>query len=728
MVALSVSLYAVDWQPQAAPLMTRWAKDVSPEKALPEYPRPQMVRKDWLNLNGLWEYAITDKTADAPKDYAGRILVPFPIESALSGVMKRVSEKERLWYHRNVEIPQAWAGKRVLLHFGAVDWETTVFVNGKELGKHRGGYDGFSFDITDAIKPGAPQEIVVGVFDPTDAGPQPRGKQVRRPGGIFYTPVTGIWQTVWLEPVAQVYIDKIKITPDVDGKCVRIVAAVNGKVEKVSAAVMGGRNLQWDGTGKSGEEIVIPMNEAMLWSPENPILYDLIVDCGDDHVQCYFGMRKIAMAKDERGVNRLMLNGKFVFQVGTLDQGFWPDGIYTAPTDEALRFDIEAHKKLGYNMLRKHVKVEPERWYYWCDKLGLLVWQDMPSGSAGNDKTDTRKSEDGAQIFEQELKALIEGRYNHPSIIMWVVFNEGWGQYDTPRLTKWTKDADPSRLVNNASGWTDRKCGDVIDMHNYPGPGAPKLEADRASVLGEFGGLGLGVDGHTWTQKTWGYQGMASSQALTKRFVGLMRKVYELKDSAGLNASIYTQITDVETECNGLYTYDRALLKLDEAQAAAANKGEFPPPPETRVVLPTAQNEAVTWRYTIDKPADDWFSAAFDASAWKEGVAGFGTNGTPGAVVRTEWKTADIWARREFMLDESKLKDPQLMMHHDEDAEVYINGKLAAKVKGFISEYEPVEMNADGKAALKPGKNIIAVHCHQTTGGQYIDVGIFDIK
>jgi hypothetical protein len=724
------------WQPAAGPLLTKWAKDVAADKALPDYPRPQMARKEWLNLNGLWEYAVQPRADARPEAYQGRILVPFPIESALSGVMKRVDEKSRLWYRRSFSVPAGWAGQRVLLHFGAVDWEATVSVNGKELGTHRGGYDEFSFDLTEALKPEGAQELVVAVWDPTEAG-QPRGKQSRRPGGIFYTPTTGIWQTVWLEPVAEAHIKSLRITPLFDEAQVAVevtCAAPGGKLEvkvegddgvQAGSVTVEGLGDRKDDAGVLAPKLALAVKDPKPWTPDTPFLYKLRITLEHngkrvDRVESYFGMRKIALGKDEKGILRPLLNGKFVLQAGPLDQGFWPDGLYTAPTDEALRYDIEITKKFGFNMCRKHVKVEPERWYYWCDKLGLLVWQDMPSGNNGS-------AEDKKQ-FEVELRRMIETHGNHPSIILWVVFNEGWGQHDTERLTKWVKEFDPSRLVNNASGWTDKKVGDVMDMHNYPGPGSPKPEETRAAVLGEFGGLGLGVDGHTWTKKTWGYQGMSSTQQLTKRYVGLWRKVWALKDDPGLCAAVYTQTTDVETECNGLLTYDREIVKPELEEAAKAARGEFPPPPEMRVVLATSQKEPQTWRYTLEKPAEEWLKADFDAAAWKEGPGGFGTAGTPGSVVQTEWKTADIWARREFTLGEEKLKAPQLLLHHDEDAEVYLNGVLAAKVGGFVSEYEECEISPEARAALKPGNNVIAVHCHQTRGGQYVDVGIVDVK
>jgi hypothetical protein len=725
-----------DWKPAAGPLMTSWAKDVSPAKVHPEYPRPQMVRPDWLNLNGLWQLAIA-KRGEAPplgKELDQHILVPFSVESALSGVMKHA---DRLWYRRTFTLPKEWVSQQVLMHFGAVDWETTVWINGVKIGEHRGGYDAFHWNITYALKPAGEQEVVVGVWDPTDAGTQPRGKQVNKPGGIFYTPTTGIWQTVWLEPVPVAHIERLKIVPDVDGSKVVVTVTASGANEKDQATVIvrNGTQAVANVSGPVGEPIEVPLDKPKLWTPETPFLYDLEVrllqgERAADVVKSYCGMRKIEIGTDPQGVTRILLNGRFLFQVGPLDQGFWPDGLYTAPTDEALRYDIEITKKLGFNMTRKHVKVEPDRWYYWCDKLGLLVWQDMPSGdrSVGLGKGEIMRSPESAQQFELELRRLIDGLHNHPSIVMWVVFNEGWGQYQTARLTKWTKEHDPTRLVNCASGWNDMKVGDVHDMHKYPGPGSPNPEPARAAVLGEFGGLALGVDGHTWAKKTWGYQTTQSGKELTRKYERLLSGVWHLKDKPGLSAAVYTQITDVETEANGLLTYDRAVVKVDLERVAAVNKGDLSHVPQVEVVVPTAQKEAIPWRYVFDKPAPEWFKADFDDSAWKQGPAGFGTKGTPGAIVRTEWKTADIWLRREFTLPEVPTADLWLSVHHDEDVEVYINGVLAGKAPRFTTDYVELALTPAGRAALKPGKNVFAVHCHQTEGGQYIDVGLVAVK
>lgn len=572
------------WQPAEGPLKTRWTKDVSPENALPEYPRPQMVRKDWLNLNGLWDLAIIPKDAPKPEEFQTQILVPFPVESALSGVKKAVTENDRIWYRRGFQIPRDWRGKRVLLHFGAVDFEAKVYVNSKEIGQHRGGYDGFTLDITDALYPFDPNELVVAVWDPTDAGTQPRGKQVRKPGGIWYTPTSGIWQTVWLEPVSAAYITALRITPDVDGQAVivRAQAPLSLGEFPVEVSVRDGFGRIGSGSARAGDDIRIPVPKPRLWSPESPHLYQLSVSLkvGNrtvDHVESYFAMRKISLGKDQKGFTRILLNNKPYFQLGPLDQGFWPDGLYTAPTDAALRYDIEMTKKLGFNMARKHVKIEPERWYYWCDKLGLLVWQDMPSGDKfiGRQDADISRSPESAQEFEKELRALIDGRGNHPCIVMWVPYNEGWGQWDTTRIVEMVHKLDPFRLVDDASGWTDRGVGDVNDMHRYPGPGSPEPEEKRAVVLGEFGGLGLPIRGHTWqSEKNWGYRSFTDSNTLTGAYVDLLSKLFPLIDEKGLSAAVYTQTTDVEVEVNGLMTYDRELVKMDLKKVAAANHGK----------------------------------------------------------------------------------------------------------------------------------------------------------
>ncbi len=709
------------WHPAPGPLLTRWAAEVNPTNAHPEYPRPQLVRPDWLNLNGLWDYAITPAAAREPAQFEGEILVPFPLESALSGVMRRLDENSTLWYRRQFKIPEAWAGRSVRLHFGAVDWRMRVIINGKEIGRHRGGYDAFSFDITGALRRTNTEEIVVAAEDPTE-GDQPRGKQSRKPEGIFYTPTSGIWQTVWLEPVPRVCIDGLVLRPDVDAHALRLSVAANSASEslKVEVTALADGKEAGRATGPANEELNLALAKPHLWTPDDPFLYDLKIALKDgnklvDSVSSYFGMRKVALLRDEGGVMRIALNGKFAFEIGALDQGFWPDGIYTAPTDAALRYDIEYLKRAGFNMARKHVKVEPDRWYYWCDKLGMLVWQDMPSGN--------NTTTEGRTQFEAELQRLVEGRRNHPSIIVWVLFNEGWGQYDTERLAPWLKSLDPTRLVDDASGWTDKRVGDIIDMHSYPGPEAPQSEPDRAAVLGEFGGLGLGLPGHTWSTQYWGYQPMPDEKTLNERVATLLDRVHLLRDFFGLSAAVYTQTTDVETECNGLMTYDRAVAKLDPAIARAANRDGGREKPY-RVITSNALSGRVNWKYTTNKPDDRWFAPAFDDASWNEGLGGFGTKGTPGSLVNTTWDTPDVWLRRHFTLNQEDLRQAVLQIHHDEDAEVYFNGILAAQAPGFVTSYDLVKINPDALAALKPGLNVMAVHCHQTGGGQYIDVGI----
>jgi len=711
---------AAPWSVKQAPLMTRWAAEVNPTNALPDYPRPQLVRSAWLNLNGLWDYAIVPNGA-APTNFSDRILVPFPVDSALSGVMRRLDETNTLWYRRQVTIPSTWRGQRVRLHFGAVDWHARVFINGRTVGQHRGGYDSFSFDITDQLTGSGLEEIMVAVSDPTE-GDQPRGKQSRRPEGIFYTPNSGIWQTVWLEPVPAVCIDKLKTTPDVDAQAVRLTVAVNSLAEQlaVEAVVRSAGKEVARVTGAPNTELVIALPTPHLWSPDDPFLYDLQVSLKEgsrvlDTVTSYFGMRKISLGRDAQGVTRIALNDKFVFQVGTLDQGFWPDGIYTAPTDAALRSDVEFLKQAGFNLTRKHVKIEPQRWYYWCDRLGLLVWQDMPSGN--------NATVEGRRNFEAELLRMIRGLENHPSVVVWVLFNEGWGQYDTERLTQWLKALDPTRLVDNASGWTDMRVGDLIDVHSYPGPDSPQPESRRAAVLGEFGGLGLQVAEHCWSSRCWGYLMLPNQKELAARYTRAFKHVWALHHLRGLSAAVYTQTTDVETECNGLITYDRAVTKIDPATLMAVNRGEFPGPP-MKVILPDAMLGRTKWRYTTENPTEDWFKPGFDASAWKEGVGGFGAVGTPGSFPNTPWQASDIWLRTDFTLateDSTKLR---LRVYHDEDATIYLNGVIAAKLKGFTTDYEEVEISAEAVATLRPGNNTIAVHCHQTSGGQGIDVGI----
>jgi Glycosyl hydrolases family 2, sugar binding domain/Glycosyl hydrolases family 2, TIM barrel domain/Glycosyl hydrolases family 2 len=741
---LMVAPLRAEWKPAPSPLMTDFAKDVSPDKVHPEYPRPQLVRKDWVNLNGLWQYAITAKDAEKPEKWDGEILVPFCVESALSGVGKSVSPNQALWYRRTFKKPEMKDKGRLLLHFQAVDWYAKVVLNGKFVGEHRGGFDPFSFDITDTLKDGE-QELIVRVWDPTDQGSQPRGKQVLKPGGIFYTAVTGIWQTVWLEPVPDTYIESIWAETDLDAKTVTVRTTIRGNVDKIVqiATLHDGEQLGEGAWGPAKKEMVLTtkLDKVKPWSPTSPHCYRLRVVLSDtaekgkgDSIESYVAIRKIEVAKDKKGINRIFLNNEPLFQLGTLDQGWWPDGLLTPPTDEAMAYDLKKLKELGFNMLRKHVKVEPARLYYHCDKLGLLVWQDMPSGMAAgrkqgigqNAKEDAVFSDEDKKQFRAELKTMIDHLRHFPCIVAWVPFNEGWGQHDTNEILKWTKEYDPTRLVDGPSGWTDRGYGDLKDIHVYPGPGMFPVEKDRVSVLGEFGGLGLPLEGHLWQdKKNWGYRTYKTTEELRSAYHLLMVRLHPLIDQ-GCAASVYTQTTDVESEVNGLLTYDRKVLKLDAKETARWHKTLFGPLPETRAIVPTSEKEALDWRYTTEKPGDDWMKADFTADKWKTGPGGFGEPTTPGSKVRTSWKSADIWIRRDFDLKELPKGEWFFSIHHDEDAEIYINGVLAAKVTGFVTQYSMSPILDEGRKALKAGKNTIAIHCHQTGGGQHIDAGIVE--
>ncbi len=559
----------IDWKIAENPILTRWSSNVDPLKPWLIYPRPDMARNRWISLNGLWDYAITPKDS-RPEKWDGSILVPYPVESALSGVKKRVSENQNLWYKRSFKIPSGWSKKQIILNFEASDWETSVWVDGNEVGNHRGGYDPFSFNITPFLNDQKSHELIVCVWDPTDKGTQPRGKQVSEPGGIWYTPTTGIWQTVWIEPVNESYISSFRAVTDADKGIITFKAdVINSTTGTLTYTIKSGKKQVAAATGNVGMEISAQIKDHVLWSPENPFLYDIIIELKDgnktlDKVKSYTGIRKISLGKTADGFNRILLNNEFVWQNGPLDQGFWPDGIYTPPTERAMIYDLEMTKKMGFNMLRKHVKVENRIFYHWCDKMGILVWQDMPSGDKyiGGDSPDIEKTKEATDQFEFELKRMIETKYNHPSIVMWVPFNEGWGQFETGRITQLIEDYDPTRLVNSASGWTDRGTGSVNDIHHYPEPAVPPAEEKRAIVLGEFGGLGLPVEGHTWEKKNWGYRNMEDSIQLLNRFNQFYEQVHQFVAEDGLSASIYTQTTDVETETNGLMTYDRKINKM----------------------------------------------------------------------------------------------------------------------------------------------------------------------
>ena len=619
------------WSPAPNPLMTRWAADIDAAMPWPEYPRPQLVRDEWMNLNGLWDYQLVRKDS-AQGRFSRSILVPYPVESALSGIADSVGPGDMIIYRRMFEIPDSWKGKQVMLHFEAVDWETRVFVNDRPAGEHRGGYDPFSFNITSLLKQGGNNELMVKVTDPTSEGYQPRGKQVLDPGGIWYTPSSGIWQTVWLEPVGTAYIEGIKVNADPAGGRLQLNLFCDGFLngDEVMINILDQGSIIREESFTSLANIEIMLTDVKTWSPADPFLYDINIRIFRDgkeldRVSSYFGMRSIEKKMADDGFVRLFLNGEALFHNGPLDQGFWPDGLYTPPTDEAMKYDIEMTKAMGFNMLRKHVKVENRRFYYWCDRLGIMVWQDMPStsGYVAPDAEDLERPEEESAQFRLELERLITTKFNHPSVVMWVPFNEGWGQFDTKGITEFIYSLDPSRLVNNTSGWADRGVGDVIDIHHYPDPRYPDPEANRASVLGEFGGLGLYVEGHTWEEKNWGYRKMNDSVSLLLKYEQFYTSVWEMMETKGLAASVYTQTTDVETETNGLMTYDRVVTKMDPEVLRGINTNDYVAAPvfidedegifNTAVEVKIAAPEGIV-RFTLDGSMPDEKSAEYTTS------------------------------------------------------------------------------------------------------------------
>ena len=583
---LTVSMFA-QWAPAGDSLKTDWAGKVDPQNVLPEYPRPLIERSQWNNLNGLWDYAITPLGAAEPVSFSGKILVPFAIESSLSGVMKEVGDKNELWYKREFTIPSNWKGKNIKLNFGAVDWKADVFVNDIMVGTHKGGFTPFAFDITPFLAGKTKHKLVVRVWDPTDRGFQPRGKQVNNPNSIWYTPVTGIWQTVWLEPVSANHITAIKAISNIESGSLNITVSTSNcnTTDIIEVNILDKGKIVGTAKGLSGKELRLSVNNPTLWDTDNPYLYDMKVTISSsgktiDEVKSYTAFRKISTARDATGIMRMQLNNKDLFHYGPLDQGWWPDGLYTAPTDEALLYDIKKTKDWGFNMIRKHVKVEPARWFYHCDREGILVWQDMPSGDHGNQwvaheynaGTDKKRTQESIDNFYQEWKEIMDLCMSNPSVVVWVPFNEAWGQFDTEKVAMWTKNYDPSRLVNPASGGNHRPCGDMIDLHNYPGPRMFLFDAERVNVLGEYGGIGLPLEGHLWWNKrNWGYIQFTSTDEVTAEYVKYAKELQDMV-RRGFSAAVYTQTTDVEGEVNGLMTYDRKKIKINESAVRKANQ------------------------------------------------------------------------------------------------------------------------------------------------------------
>lgn len=585
LISFSTTIMA-QWSPAGDKIKTKWATTINVEEVLSEYPRPIMERNEWVNLNGLWDYKIQPVGGSVPTTFDGEILVPFAVESSLSGVMKEVGKDNELWYQTTFQSPAVADKEALLLHFGAVDWQADIWLNDVKVGSHRGGYAPFYIDITPYLK-GSEQKITVRVWDPTSEGPQPRGKQVNNPRGIWYTPVTGIWQTVWLEVVPASRIEKIKTTPDIDHRRVSFEVDVTnsffGDILKVKAMKDGMEVAS--AQAAIGQSLELIIEDPKLWSPEKPHLYDVEISLlrkseEVDRVKSYFAMRKISMKKDDSGIVRMQLNNKDYFQYGTLDQGWWPDGLYTAPSDEALKYDILKTKEYGFNMIRKHVKVEPQRWYRHCDEIGMLVWQDMPNGDGGNgwqmrkmfDGNEFERTPESEQIYRKEWEEIIDFLYSYPSIVVWVPFNEAWGQFKTKEIAEWTKTMDPSRLINSASGGNHLPVGDILDLHNYPDPKMYLYDANRTTVLGEYGGIGLPLEGHLWRpDDNWGYVKFKNSAEATAQYVDYAKMLKNMVKS-GFSGAIYTQTTDVEGEVNGLMTYDRKVDKLNIEEVRKVNE------------------------------------------------------------------------------------------------------------------------------------------------------------
>lgn len=723
--ALILPCRAHAWEMKKAPLMTPWAAKVDTKTPMPEYPRPQMVRADWLNLNGVWQFqpGNTNDAAPVGKSLAQEILVPYPMESALSGIM---AYHPHSWYRRLFTVPPGWAGRRILLHLDAVSWESEVYLNGASVGMHKGGYDPICYDITSQLNGQGPQELIVRVYAPVDAVGEPRGKQTLHPRGIMYTPSSGIWQPAWLEPVAAGGIRDLKLTSEVDqGRLSLTVSTFSAEGIRVTATVTSNGVPVAAITGAPNTELQLPVPQPRLWSPDDPFLYDLKIvtlqgEATNDTVTSYFGMRKISVGLVD-GIKKMLLNNQFVFQIGPLDQGFWPDGIYTAPTDEALRFDLEQEKLLGFNMVRKHIKVERARWYYWADKLGILVWQDMPSVNSYMGKDAVRPAVDKPQ-FRVELNRMIETHWNSPSIILWVIFNESQGQHDTQDLVREVAAKDPSRLVNQASGGTHFGVGDILDIHSYAAANCP-VSTTQARACGEFGGIGCQVPGHLWdpARAAGNYSKANDTAELARKYDLFISDVVGFKTSQGLSAAVYTEITDVENECNGLLTYDRAM-KADVNRISAANRKAITAQLKLTPVVPASLTEGVSWKYTTNAPAPNWFAAQFEDARWATGPGGFGAKG------RTPWEESDLWLRRQFTLASltpAELARLVLVVAREDDCEIYLNGVLAAKPTGRSAIYSINTLSDAAKAALvQPGVNVLAVHARKGKRPPFIDVGL----
>ena len=764
----------MSWQAFKQTISTPWTDQVSPTNALPEYPRPQMVRSAWLNLNGLWDYALeaipfeplqglTDKPSftkgNPPDSWDGQILVPFAIDSPLSGVMEILRPDQRLWYRRTVSVPDDWIDKRILLHFQAADWETSIYLNGVDLGQHRGGYDPFSIDLSEHFRSGD-NEIIVCCWDATEHQSQALGKQILPEDrkGFRYQPTGGIWQTVWLEAVPDTYIQSLHITPDVDNSLVHIQVQGEGLAgSKIRVTALVDNQDISHIESDSSHMIDLPIPDPMLWNPDTPFLYDLRVDVIQadtviDSVTSYFGMRKITMGEDENGIVRILLNDQYIFQLGPLDQGYWPDGILTPPSEEAILFDLKYLKRIACNMVRVHIKVHPDRWYYHCDRLGLLVWQDMVSMPKFN-QTITPTV---AQQWESELTRMMDWLHNHPSIIQWIVFNEAWGQHKTEYYVEQVKQHDPSRLVTNASGWTDVPVGDIYDIHDYtfyPATASQKIANGRAILLGEAGGFNACIPDHNWyshekpssvidyvhdiTRST--YPTEKSLEESYRFWIDNLRCLLTLSPVNGL---VYTQITDVEHELNGWLTYDRRVSKIPQETLREIHASLFKPirfsmlldetfwkigsgEHITKPMLP----DAIAPETQLPDFSGEWCQLDFDDSSWESRQNSFegGVNVQIEAVQHSPY----LYLRTNLFLDEI----PENLAFHvvtSADCQLFINGKLIRSLRlrpysAPISETCTL-LCTDEMSQLRLGDNIVAAVLLPSSQPPYLEMKVIDVS
>ncbi|MBB5353300.1 beta-galactosidase [Haloferula luteola] len=728
-----------DWKPVEGRIMTDWAKKLDPSHVWDEYPRPLLERDAWTNLNGLWDYQVASKEATQPGEWDGQILVPFAPEAALSGVGRIIEADQALWYRRSMPAPAA--GKRSLLHFEAVDYDTTVWVNGQEIGQHRGGNTPFDFDITDALKADG-NELVVRCYDATEEY-QLNGKQRRKAEGIFYTRVSGIWQTVWLENVPARSLADLDFSCDISKGSITVTPKLSGPAlqgEKLRVTALdGGKEVA---TAEGSSDLTLTIPGAKLWSPKSPSIYDLKVELLDgegkvvDTAKSYTALRKVGKIQDTHGHWRFTLNDQIIYHWGPLDQGWWPDGLLTPPSDEAMVSDIEFLHDAGFNMIRKHIKVEPRRYYMHCDRLGMMLWQDQVSGGPSPRWTrfdanpeDASWPAEHAEQWVVEYKRMVDHLRDHPSIVVWTPFNEAWGQHDTVEMGKMAIDYDKTRLINIASGGNFWEVGDIADEHRYPHPGYPfdqKRLNDYIKVVGEFGGHGFPVKDHLWNPdaNNWGYGGLPKDiDEWKSRYRESIVRLAQLRKQ-GVAAGVYTQTTDVEGEINGLLTYDRQhkvetawLRKLSDMLL------NTPDVVERTALIPSAAEASTAWKFTEQRPAQGWRRARFNDDSWGTSDGGFGSKETPNAPVKSEWKSSDIWLRKTFEAEPTAGADLVMDIFHDENAQVFLNGKKIADLKGHVSGYTTLAIEDSG--VLKAGTNILAVHCHQTTGGQFIDIGLY---